>query len=84
MGEDSSTRIDLFEKEMYPNTSFNLLQEIKDDLEPSSSHAIPDLSKLLQLATHHFFQRTVAYLLCLFATTLICAALDILHWSICK
>ncbi len=76
---------------MYPYISFNLLQEIKDDLEPSSSHAIPCLSKLLQLATLHFlasgfFQRTVAFslLYCLFATTLICAALDILRWSICK
>ncbi len=63
---------------------FNLLQEIKDDLEPSTrSHAIPDLSKLLE--TLHFlasgsFQRTVAslFLHSLFATTLFCAALGAL------
>ncbi len=69
---------------------FNLLQEIKDDLEPSTrSHAIPSLSKLH--ATLHFlasgsFQCTVAslFLNSLFATTLICAALGILRWSICK
>ncbi len=69
---------------------FNLLQEIKDDLEPSTrSHAIPGLSKLL--ATVHFlasgsFQYTVAslFLYSLFVTALICAALSILRWSICK
>ncbi len=69
---------------------FNLLQEIKDNLEPSTrSHAIPALSKLL--AIHYFlasgsFQHTVAslFLYSLFTTTLICAALGILGWSICK
>ncbi len=69
---------------------FNLLQEMKDDLKPSTrSHAIPALSKLL--ANLHFlasgsFQRTVAslFLYSLLATALICAALDILRWSICK
>ncbi len=69
---------------------FNLLQEIKDDLEPSTRrHIIPGLSEFL--ATPHFlasgsFQCTVANLFfySLFVTTLICAALGVLHWSICK
>ncbi len=69
---------------------FNLLQKIKDDLDPSTrSHAIQGLSKLI--ANLHFlasgsFQRAVAslFIYSLFATTLICAALGILHWSICK
>ncbi len=69
---------------------FNLLQEIKDDLEPSTrSHAIPALSKLL--SNLHFlasgsFQCTVAslFLYSLFATMLICTALGILHRSICN
>ncbi len=71
---------------------FYLLQEIKDDLEPSTrSHAIPGLSKLL--ATLHFlasgsFQHIVAslFLYSLFATMLICAVLGmgLLRWSICK
>ncbi len=74
---------------MSSHVIFYLLQEIKD-LEPStSSHAIPALSKplvTLHLLTSGSFQRTVAYLFIysLFATTLICAALGILHWSICK
>ncbi len=69
---------------------FNLLQEIKDDLEPSTrSHAIPALSKLLanlNFSASCSFQRTVAslFLYSLFATTLICAARGILRWSICK
>ncbi len=64
---------------------FNLLQEIKDDLEPSTrSHAIPRL-----LATHHFLAYRFLLMYCgvfisLFATTLICAALGILPWSTCK
>ncbi len=69
---------------------FNLLQEIKDDLEPSTrSHALPGLSK--HLANLHFlasgsFRCTVAplFLYSLFATTLICAVLGILRWSVCK
>ncbi len=64
---------------------FHLLQEIKDDFEPSTrSHAIPGLSKLL--ATLHFlatgsFQHTMAslFLYSLFATMLICAALGRLY-----
>ncbi len=64
---------------------FNLLQKIKDDLEPSTrSHAKTGLSKLL--ANFHFlasgsFQCTVAslFLYYLFATMLICAALGILR-----
>ncbi len=65
---------------------FNLLQEIKDDLEPSTSHTIPGLSKLLanlHCLSSGSFQHTVASLF-FFATTLICATLGILHWSICK
>ncbi len=69
---------------------FNLLQQIKDNLEPSTrSHAIPGLSKLhatLNFLASGFFQHTVAslFLNSLFATTQICAALGILRWSICK
>ncbi len=69
---------------------FNLLQEIKDDLEPSTrSNAKPGLSKLLanlNFLASGSFQCTVAslFLYSLFATTLICAALGILRWSICK
>ncbi len=70
------------------HVTFNLLQEIKDDLEPSSRcHAIPALSKLLaNLLASSSFQRTVAslFLYSSFATTLVCAALGILCWSICK
>ncbi len=64
---------------------FYLLQEIKDNSEPSTrSHAKPGLSK--RLATLHYlasgsFQRTVASL---FATALICATFGISCWSICK
>ncbi len=69
---------------------FNLLQELKDNLEPSTrSHAIPGLSK--RLATLYLlasgpFQLTVAYLFLysLFATKLICAVLGILRRSIWK
>ncbi len=69
---------------------FNLLQEIKYDLEPSTRRqAIPGLSKLhatLNFLASGSFQRTVAslFLYSLFATMLICAALGILRWSICK
>ncbi len=65
---------------------FNLLQEIKDDLESSTrSQAIPDLSKLL--ANLNFWPPVLfnaLWLLYLFGTTLICDALGILRWSICK
>ncbi len=73
------------------HVTFNLLQEIKNDLEPPtrSQNKISGLSKLL--ATLNFlasgsFQCTVVslFLYSLFATTLICAALGILRWSICK
>ncbi len=64
---------------------FNLLQEKKT----TRSHAIPSLSKLLanlNFLSSGCFQHTVAssFLYSLFATTLICAALGILRWSICK
>ncbi len=64
---------------------FNLLQEKKT----TRSHAIPSLSKLLanlNFLVSGCFQHTVAssFLYSLFATTLICAALGILRWSICK
>lgn len=84
-----STRINLFRmQEEHENiVIFNLLQEIKDDLQPSTrSHTIPGLSK--PLATLHFlasgfFQRTVTslFLYSLSATALICV---ILCWSQCK
>ncbi len=49
---------------------FNLLGEIKDDLEPSTrSHAIPGLSKLLAnlyFLASNSFQRTVASLILFF------------------
>ncbi len=66
---------------------FKWLQEIKDDLEPSTrSHATPGLSKLL--ANLHFLTSgsfNVIWLLYFsFATMLICAALDIVCWTICK
>ncbi len=71
------------------HVNFNLLQEIQDVFDPSTrSHAIPGLSKLLKFFFFFFssFQRTVAslFLYSLFAFTLICAALGILRWSICK
>ncbi len=67
-----------------------LLQEIKDTLEPSTrSHAIPGLSRLL--ANLNFWPPILFNVLLLlyffiplFATTLICPALGMLHWSICK
>ncbi len=93
-----STCINLFRKQeehivqtycLPSHVIFNLLQEIKDNLEPPTrSHAIPGLSKLL--ANLHFlasgyFQHTVAsFLYSLFVTMLNCAALGILRWSICK
>ncbi len=70
---------------------FNLLQEIKEDLEPSTrSHVIPGLSKLL--ATSSMFWPPVLFnlpwliffLYSLFATALIYSALGILRWLICK
>ncbi len=65
---------------------FNLLQEIKDDLEPSTrSHATPALSKLL--ANLHFLLASGSFrwlFYSLFATKLIFAALGTLRWSICR
>ncbi len=69
---------------------FNLLQELKDNLGPSTrSHRIPGLSKLpanLHFLPSSSFQRTVAslFLTTLFMLMLICAALGILRWSIYK
>ncbi len=70
---------------------FYLLQEIKEDLEPSTrSHVIPGLSKLL--ATSSMFWPLVLFnlpwliffLYSLFATALIYSVLGILRWLICK
>ncbi len=69
---------------------FNLLQELKDNLGPSTrSHRIPGLSKLpanLHFLPSSSFQLTVAslFLTTLIMPMLICAALGILRWSIYK
>ncbi len=67
---------------------FNLLQEIKDDLEPKTNrHAMPGLSKLLAPLNFFglwFFSTASLFLYSLFATMLIFTALCILRWFICK
>ncbi len=63
---------------------FYLLQEIKDDLEPSTrSHTIPGLLKLFETSsiflTSGLLWLLYLFLYSLFTTALICAALGILR-----
>ncbi len=87
-----STCINLFEKpeehiirsyHLPSHVIFNLLQKLKDDLEPSTgSHAIPALSKLLAtlyILVTSSFQSTVASLFLYFFFICNCATLLVNH-----